>query len=385
MFAEAEAVEEDGGGGEDEEEPAAAPKTAKRKPAARKTKKAVPDPDADSAEEDEKPAARKKAAKKKDEDAPIDVPEEFDTAAMWERAHRCGKYVGAHVSAAGGAWNAVVKSVGIGGTAFALFVKNQRRWTSPPIAANQITAFKAACTAAKLDPRKHLLPHGSYLINLASVDADKATQAFDAFVDELKRCEELGIGLYNFHPGAALKEPRDEAIARIASRINAAHKQTESIVIVIENMAGQGTVIGNTFEDLRDIIALVEDKRRVGVCLDTCHAFAAGYDIRTPETYAATLSTFSTTVGLPYLRALHLNDSKEPLGSKKDRHENLGKGKIGWEAFRCIMNDDRLNGLPMVLETPREDGPQGDLVYRREVELLYSLVGKGVGEVPDGV
>lgn len=220
---------------------------------------------------------------------------------------------------------------------------------------------------------RHCLPHGSYLVNLAQNDAAKATQAYDCFLDDLKRCEQLGIGLYNFHPGSTLGLPRDEAIGRISIMLNRAHKETKFVKTVLENMAGQGNVIGSKLEDLRDIIAGVEDKSRMGVCVDTCHTFAAGFDIRTQDTSDAFWKSFDEIVGMKYLCALHINDSKAPLGSNLDRHENIGIGFLGLEAFRLIVNKEELQDLPLILETPMKE----DKTWADEVALLESLIGKG--------
>jgi AP endonuclease-1 len=238
-------------------------------------------------------------------------------------------------------------------------------------------AFREACKTHSYDARKHILPHGSYLINLAQPDEAKATQAYDCFLDDLKRCERLGIGLYNFHPGSTLGKPRQEALGRIAKALNKSHKETEFCKTVIENMAGHGNIIGGDFEDLRDIIKDVEDKSRIGVCLDTCHLFAAGHDIRTKEAYNAVLASFDQIVGLRYLSALHLNDSKAPLGSRRDLHQNIGLGYLGVEPFRLIVNDHRLAGLPMILETPNEENPQ---VWADEIKLLESFIGRAGDE-----
>ena len=231
-------------------------------------------------------------------------------------------------------------------------------------------------------PHSHILPHGSYLVNLAQEDAEKATQAYNAFLDDLRRCESLGIRLYNFHPGWTGIHPRPSAIARIAKALNRAHAATKTVTPVLETMAGGGNVIGSTFEDLRDIIALVDNKERIGVCLDTCHVHAAGYDLREPAAFAKTLDDFEKIIGLKYLCALHMNDSKAPFNSHRDLHQNIGLGFLGLRAFHNVMNEPRFAGLPMVLETPidRKDGETGkDVedkgVWAREIKMLEGLIG----------
>lgn len=215
---------------------------------------------------------------------------------------------------------------------------------------------------------------------MAQADKTKADQAYTNFVDDLKRCDDLGIGLYNFHPGSTNGDPMPAATARIASQLNRSHDETRAVVTVLENMCGHGNVIGGRFEDLRDIIAGVDDKSRVGVCIDTCHAFAAGYDLRTPQAFAATMAEFDRVVGLRYLRALHLNDSKAPFGSHRDLHANIGTGFLGLRAFHSVMACDALRGLPMVLETPIDrKGPDGKTVedkqvWADEIKLLEWLI-----------
>ncbi|KAI8996068.1 xylose isomerase-like protein [Gaertneriomyces semiglobifer] len=302
----------------------------------------------------------------------------MNTTALWSRARSTGKYVGAHVSASGGCYNAIVNGVDIGAAAIALFIRSQRKWTSPPMLETHRTAFGRAVEMSAYDIRKHVVPHGSYLINLANGDAEKSEKAYEAFLDELTRCESVGIGMYNFHPGSALGGSREDGIRRVAEAINRAHRETQFITILIENCAGQGNTLGCRFEELRAMIDGVEDKQRVGVCLDTCHMFASGYDMRTQAAYDATMSEFGRVIGFEYLKAVHLNDSKVDLGAKKDRHESIGKGYIGLEGFRCLMNDDRFNGVPMVLETPDKEG---GAMWKREIDLLYGLVGKQAGEV----
>ncbi|TVY27878.1 DNA-(apurinic or apyrimidinic site) lyase [Lachnellula hyalina] len=290
-------------------------------------------------------------------------------------------HIGAHVSAAGGVQNSLNNSLHIGGNSFALFLKSQRKWTSPPLATEARDQFKAFCLEHKYDAAKHILPHGSYLVNLAQIEPDKADQAYACFLDDLQRCEALGIKLYNFHPGSTGKHPRPEAIGRIAAQLNKAHKATSTVITVLENMAGAGNVIGSTFEDLRDIIALVDDKSRVGVCLDTCHTFAAGYDLRSPEAFKKTMDDFESIVGMSYLRALHLNDSKAPLSANRDRHANIGTGFLGLRAFHNVVNFPPFQGLPMVLETPIDKkGDDGKMVedkgvWATEIKLLEGLIG----------
>ncbi|KAK6340529.1 hypothetical protein TWF696_008855 [Orbilia brochopaga] len=290
-----------------------------------------------------------------------------------KRTAGCAFKLGAHVAAAGGVENAVTNAVHIGANAFALFLKSQRKWESPPYKTANVDAFRRLTKEMGYDSRKHMLPHGSYLVNLAQPDKEKAAKAYAGFVDDLKRAEALDIGLFNFHPGSTLDHPRHEAIGRIAAALNKAHKETKFVKTVLETMAGQGNVIGNKFEDLRDIIALVKDKSRVGVCIDTCHSFSAGYDLRSPETYRAVMKEFDDVIGFKYLSALHLNDSKAPFKSHRDLHQNIGLGFLGLSAFRNVMNTPEFHDIPMVLETPL---PGDDVsVWAAEVKLLERLVG----------
>ena len=280
-----------------------------------------------------------------------------------------------------GVQNSVENASNIGGNSFALFLKSQRKWANPPLKDEHRDQFRKLSQDSGYDAAKHVLPHGSYLVNLAQYEADKATQAYDSFVDDLKRCEALGVQLYNFHPGNTGSRPRPDAIARIAGAINRAHKATRTVIPVLENMAGSGNVVGSTFEDLRDMIGLIEDKSRVGVCIDTCHTFAAGYDLRTPEAFQATLENFDKVVGMRYLRALHLNDSKAPLGSHRDLHQNIGLGFLGLRTFHSIMNEKRFEDLPMVLETPIDHkdangrSVEDKSIWAKEIKLLESLIG----------
>ncbi|KAJ4296004.1 DNA-(apurinic or apyrimidinic site) lyase [Collariella sp. IMI 366227] len=323
-----------------------------------------------------KPAAKKRKTTKKNEEEAMPLAARTAVTSL-KRA----MYIGAHVSSAGGVQNTIQNASHIGANAFALFLKSQRKWVSPPLADEAKTQFHAMLKQQGYDASKHILPHGSYLVNLAQADAAKASQAYGNFVDDLQRCEALGIVLYNFHPGSTGGASKEEACARIAAQLNKAHKATSSVVTLLENMCGSGNIIGSRFEELRDIIALVDDKSRVGVCIDTCHGFAAGYDLRTPEAFEKTMAEFDLVVGLKYLRALHINDSKAPFGSHRDLHANIGTGFLGLRAFHNIMNHAPLQGLPMVLETPIEEkGPDGKMVENKqvwadEIKLLESLIG----------
>jgi AP endonuclease-1 len=270
--------------------------------------------------------------------------------------------------------------------AFALFMKNQRKWDNPELDPEFAKLFIAGCKEHGIDVAKSCLPHGSYLVNLAHPDPERKKQAYDSFLNDLSRCHTLGIKLYNFHPGNANATTREEGIRLIAENINAAHRDPTSgeVITVLETMASLGNTIGGTFADLAEIIALVDDKDRVGVCLDTCHVFAAGYDLRTPEAYVATMGKFDTIIGLKYLKALHVNDSKAPLSSHRDLHARIGTGYLGLRAFHNIVNDERLHGLPMVLETPvdviDENGKKTEdkSIWAREIKMLEKLVGMDV-------
>ncbi len=277
------------------------------------------------------------------------------------------KYVGAHVSAAGGVENAPLNAAKIGARCFALFTKNQRQWVAKPLTEKSIAAFKANLEQVGIAPEQ-VLPHDSYLINLGHAEAEPLQKSRNAFLDEMQRCEQLGLSLLNFHPGAHLnKQSEEQSLDVVADSINWALEQTQGVTAVIENTAGQGTTLGYSFEHLAHIIDRVEDKSRVGVCLDTCHTFTAGYDLRSTEACGTTFAGFERVVGFNYLRGMHLNDSKPDLGSRVDRHDSIGKGKIGLECFRYIMNDKRFDDIPMVLETI------DDTIWAEEINLLYSL------------
>ncbi len=278
------------------------------------------------------------------------------------------KFVGAHVSASGGVFNAVQNALDIGAKAFALFTKNQRQWAAKPLDDETIEKFKNALSASGILPR-HILPHDSYLINLGHPEDDAREKSMDAFLDEAQRCELLGLEKLNFHPGSHLgKISEDECLERISDAINKTIAQTNGVKMVIENTAGQGSNLGWRFEHLAQIIDKVEDKSRVGVCIDTCHMFSAGYDIRTREAYDKSWAEFDKIVGFNYLMGMHINDSKAKFGSHVDRHHSLGKGEIGLDAFRFIMNDARMDDIPLILETIDES------IWADEISLLYSFI-----------
>lgn len=277
------------------------------------------------------------------------------------------KYIGAHVSAGGGVENAPLNAFEIGASAFALFTKNQRQWSSPPLTGKSIEAFRENCG-------KHgflaemILPHDSYLINLGHPEQEPLEKSREAFLDEMQRCEQLGLKLLNFHPGSHLQKIEvSKCLTTIAESINFVLERTKGVTAVIENTAGQGSNLGYVFEQVAEIISQVEDKSRVGVCIDTCHTFTAGYDLRVREEYDRTWSKFGDVIGFSYLRGMHLNDSKKELGSRVDRHDNVGKGLIGMELFKMIMQDERFNHIPIILETPDET------LWAEEIKLLRTF------------
>lgn len=279
------------------------------------------------------------------------------------------KYIGAHVSSSGGVENAPLHAREIGAKAFALFTRNQRQWRSTPLSAKSITLFKERCAEYGFAP-EHILPHDSYLINLGNPDAEGLAKSRDAFLDEMRRCEQLGLKLLNFHPGSHLNKMEPETcLALIAESINWTLAQTEGVTAVIENTAGQGTNLGYTFEQIATIIEQVEDKSRVGVCIDTAHTLASGYEIRTAEGYADTFRRFDEVIGFHYLRGIHLNDSKKELSTRVDRHDSVGKGVMGMDLFRMLMKDSRFDNIPIILETPDES------LWAEEIRLLYTLAG----------
>ena len=280
------------------------------------------------------------------------------------------KYVGAHVSASGGVENSPINANLIGAKAFALFTKNQRQWFSNPLSKASIKAFRDNCE--KYDYKQfQILPHDSYLINLGHPDKELLEKSRASFLDEMQRCEQLGLDRLNFHPGSHLNSiSEEESLSRMAESINRALDKTNSVTAVIENTAGQGTNLGYKFEHIRFIIDKVEDKSRVGICIDTCHAYTSGYNIKSPEGFAETFSLFDKIVGFNYLRGMHINDSKKDYATRVDRHDNIGKGFLGKDVFRMVMNDSRFDNMPLILETPEES------LWEEEIKKLYSLIEK---------
>ncbi|KAJ5872102.1 Endodeoxyribonuclease IV [Penicillium soppii] len=339
---------------------------------------------------------RKARKSKKDQEAEM-IP-------LAPRTKGLRMFVGAHVSAAKGVFNSIHNSEQIGGNAFALFLKSQRKWDNPALQDEHRDQFLKLCAEKGYDASKHILPHGSYLVNLAQSDKAKSKQAYTSFLDDLRRCEALGIKLYNFHPGSTNQTPLPEALSRLAEMLTQAITETKTVIPVLETMCGHGNSIGGALSEFRDLLALIPEEHhsRIGICVDTCHSFAAGYDLTSPAGFKAFLDEFDELIGIKFLRALHLNDSKAPRGSKRDLHANIGTGFLGLRAFHNVMNEPRFEDLPMVLETPidrvpgKDDaegsdsetakkpkkGPKAGAaavpnpgVWAREIKLLESLIG----------
>ncbi len=278
------------------------------------------------------------------------------------------KYIGAHVSASGGVENAPINAHLIGANAFALFTKNQRQWVAAPLTDKSIHAFKENCQKYGFTASQ-ILPHDSYLINLGHPEAEPLQKSREAFLDEMQRCQQLGLDRLNFHPGSHLgKIDEETCLKTIAESINITLDKTSGVIAVLENTAGQGTNMGFRFEQLATIIHHVEDKSRVGVCIDTCHAYSAGYDLTTKEAFEKTFSDFDQIIGFNYLKGMHINDSKKEFGSRVDRHDSLGIGTIGIDTFKFIMNDDRFNNIPLILETPNEE------IWAEEIVMLKKML-----------
>ncbi len=280
------------------------------------------------------------------------------------------KRIGAHVSASGGVFNAPLNAAKIGADAFAMFVKNQRRWDAPPLSAEEIVAFKDALKQSGIRA-EHVLVHDSYLINLGHPREAERKKSLNAFIDEIRRCEALGLKLLNFHPGSHLNEISAQVcLDNIAESLNFAIANTSDVKLVLENTAGQGSNLGYDFAQLAYVINKISNKDRIGVCIDTCHAFAAGYDLRSPQAYERTMSEFDRAIGYKFLSGMHLNDTKNELGVRKDRHESLGRGFLGLTAFENIMNDPNIDEIPLILETI------DDSLWAEEIALLRSMQGR---------
>ena len=278
------------------------------------------------------------------------------------------KRIGAHVSASGGVSNAPLNAAKIGADAFAMFVKNQRRWDAPPLSAEEIAAFKDALKQSGISA-EHVLVHDSYLINLGHPREAEREKSLNAFVDEIRRCEALGLKLLNFHPGSHLNEiSAQECLDNIAESLNFAIANTSGVKLVLENTAGQGSNLGYDFAQLAYVIGKISNKDRIGVCIDTCHAFAAGYDLRSPQAYERTMNEFDRTIGYKFLSGMHLNDTKNELSVRKDRHESLGRGFLGLAAFENIMNDPNIDEIPLILETI------DDSLWAEEIAMLRAMI-----------
>jgi deoxyribonuclease IV len=278
------------------------------------------------------------------------------------------KYIGAHVSAAGGVENAPLNAHKIGAKAFALFTKNQRQWFSPPLTKQSVRNFRDNCEKYEFRPFQ-ILPHDSYLINLGHPEKEPLEKSRNSFLDEMNRCEQLGLDRLNFHPGSHLNLiGTEECLKIIAESINISLDKTKGVTAVLENTAGQGTNLGHTFEQLKFIIDNVEDKSRVGVCFDTCHAYTSGYNIKTSYGFEETFRLFEEVIGMKFLKGMHINDSKKEHATRVDRHENLGRGFLGEELFWTLMNDPRFDDMPLILETPEES------LWEEEIKRLYSFV-----------
>ncbi len=281
------------------------------------------------------------------------------------------KYIGAHVSISGGVENAPLNAGAIGATAFAMFTKNQRQWSAPPISEESAAAFRANCEKFGFKP-EYILPHDTYLINLGQPDPEKRNYSFRAFVDEMKRCDQLGLVKLNFHPGSHLKlVTLEEELKLIAENVREAIDTVPNVCAVYENTAGQGTNVGFAFEQIATMLELTDRPGRMGVCLDTCHTYAAGYDLVSEEGYAKTFADFERLIGFEYLKGMHINDSKSVLGGRLDRHNSIGEGELGIGFFRRLMGDPRFDNIPLILETPNEE------LWPQEIATLKQFAAEG--------
>ncbi len=293
-------------------------------------------------------------------------------------ASRTGKSVpplGAHMSVAGGIENAFAAGAAVGCDCLQVFVKNQRQWRAPALKSEQIAAYKAAERETGLSP---VVAHASYLLNLASPDDANRNKSITAMVDELERCEALGVSALIFHPGAHMDGTLKAGIKRIARSLNEVHRKCQGFgtTILLESTAGQGTAIGHRFEHLASILDGVRESDRLGVCLDTCHLFAAGYDFRKKSGYDEMMAELDSAVGISTVRCIHTNDSKRECGSRVDRHEHIGRGKIGQTGFAHFLNDPRWSNTPFILETPKGKDGRGTPLDKVNLKRLRSLCEK---------
>lgn len=295
---------------------------------------------------------------------------ELESAMPEQQSHRSNMYIGCHTSISGGIWKAPLEAAEFGAKAFGLFLHNQQQWLMKPLVDGHAEKFRETCKKLKFESNQ-IIPHGSYLMNCGSPKEEVKKKSVAMLAQELQRCEDLGLLYFNFHPGSTLgKIPIEECLSAIANAINQAHRATKYVIVLLENMSCQGNTVGGKLVELKAIIDQVDDKSRIGVCIDTCHSHAAGYDLSSMEGYTVFMNDIETIIGWNYVKAFHLNDSKGPSGCHKDRHENIGKGTIGIEGFRRIMNDSRMERIPMILETPYKS----DDIYKDEIQLLYSLM-----------
>lgn len=277
--------------------------------------------------------------------------------------------LGAHESIAGGVHKAFDRAQSVGCDAVQIFVRPNRSWAVPPLTEEASARFRDRAAETEIRP---VVAHSSYLLNLASPKDDLWHRSIDTLIIELERCDVLGVRWLVLHPGAHVDTGERSGLNRMAQALGDVHSATRGLRtrILLENMAGQGTRLGHRFEQLAWLLEHTVEGERLGICLDTCHAFAAGYELRTPEGYAATIESFDRTIGLERLKAIHLNDSKGELGSRRDRHEHIGQGHIGLEGFRQLLNDPRMERLPGLLETPKSDDLHED---RQNLSVLRSL------------
>ncbi|HLF14225.1 MAG TPA: deoxyribonuclease IV [Bacteroidota bacterium] len=282
--------------------------------------------------------------------------------------------LGAHESVAGGIYRAVERAASIGATALQVFTKNSNRWEAPPLTREDAENYKTALSKSSV---RSVIAHDSYLINLCAIDPVILRKSRKALIDEIRRCDMLGIGMLNFHPGAHMGAGEEAGITLIVESLDIAHRETRGagVLSVVETTAGQGTALGSRFEQIAAIIAGVRERDRMGVCIDTCHIFAAGYDIRDAASYGRVMGEFGDIVGFDRLRAIHVNDSRSGLGSRVDRHAHIGEGHIGKAGFGHIMNDPRLKDVPKILETPKGDDLAEDRV---NMQALRKLVRKKI-------